>query len=73
MSSNLIDQMSEREAKDILNHLASMLEISASSRVKDAFVIAIDSLLVEAGYKEKVTSLERISTFTQANKSIVSR
>jgi len=66
MSRNLIDRMSEREAKDTLNHLASMLEISASSCVKNAFVIAIDSLLVEAGYKEKVTRLERISPLTKA-------
>jgi hypothetical protein len=58
MSNNLIDQMSEREAKDILNHLASMFEISASDRMKDAFIIAAESLLVEAGYKIKVTSFE---------------
>lgn len=59
MSTNLIDQMSEREAKDILNHLASMFEIVASDRMKDAFIIAAESLLVEAGYKIKVTSLEQ--------------
>lgn len=59
MSTNLIDHMSEQYAKDILNHLASTLEISASARVKDAFVIAVESLLVEAGYKVKVTSLEK--------------
>ena len=58
MSTNLIDQMSEREAKDILNHLASMFEISASDRMKDAFIIAAESLLVEAGYKIKVTNFE---------------
>ena len=58
MSTNLIDQMSEREAKDTLNHLASMFEISASDRMKDAFIIAAESLLVEAGYKIKVTSFE---------------
>jgi hypothetical protein len=59
MSTNLIDQMPEREAKEILNDLASMLELSASSRVKDAFIIAVNSLLIEAGYKVKVTSFEQ--------------
>lgn len=59
MSTNLIDLMSEREAKETLNHLAHMLEISASSRVADAFIIAVNSLLVEAGYKIKVTSFEQ--------------
>jgi hypothetical protein len=58
MSTNLIDQMSERQAKDTLNHLANMLEISASARIKDAFVITVESLLVEAGYKMKVTGFE---------------
>ena len=51
MSSNLIDRMSERESKDILNHIAGMLEISASGRAKDSFIIAINSLLIESGYK----------------------
>lgn len=59
MSTNLIDLMSEREAKETLNHLAHMLEISGSSRVADAFIIAVNSLLVEAGYKIKVTSFEQ--------------
>lgn len=59
MSTNSIDQMTDREAKDTLNHLANMLELSASSRAKDAFVIAVDSLLVEAGYKVKVTGFKK--------------
>lgn len=59
MSTNLIDQMSERYAKETLNDLANMLEISASARIKDAFIIAVESLLVEAGYKIKVTSFEK--------------
>jgi hypothetical protein len=64
MSTNLIDKMSEQEAKETLNHLAHMLEISASSRAKDAFIIAVNSLLVEAGYKIKVISFDNFKEIT---------
>lgn len=58
MSTNSIDQMTDREAKDTLNHLANMFELSASRRAKDDFVIAANNLLVEAGYKVKVTGFK---------------